>query len=143
MVIGYKIIHSTFPSVAPDIINTFTRMYPMAPLTDYEEQTITINLIMETKITAERRLICYSQSIYDDMRLEVAEYTGLELMADNTLSTILTTVQPMYNESSILIIDDDSKSHIITTTLCLFGGQCSPSILCQCPSTYICQTTHA
>ena len=121
MVIGYLIIHTTlFPSVAPDVINTFTRMYPKLPMTDYEEQTIGINLIMDTKITETRRIICYSQTIYNDMRLEVAEYTGLGLIVDNTLSTIFTKVEPMYNENAILIIDDDGTLHIITITLYLF-----------------------
>ena len=82
MVIGYLIIHATlFPSVAPDVINTFTRVYPRLPMTDYEEQTIGINLIRDTKITATRRIICYNQTIYNDMRLEVSEYTGLGLVA--------------------------------------------------------------
>ena len=81
----------------------------MLPMTDYEEQTIAINLIMDAKITALRRIICYNQTIYNDMRLEVAEYTGLGLVPDDTLSTVSTRVEPMYNESSILIIDDDSK----------------------------------
>ena len=121
MVIGYLIIHVTlFPSVAPDVINTFTRMYPRLPMTDYEEQTIGINLITDTKITATRRIICYSQTIYNDMRLEVSEYTGLGLIADNTLSTTITEVEPMYNENAILIIDDDGTLHIITITLYLF-----------------------
>ena len=118
--IGYLIIHATlFPSVAPDVINTFTRMYPRLPMTDYEEQTIGVNLIRDTKFTARRRIICYNQTIYNDMCLEVAEYTGLGLVP-NTLSTVLTEVEPMYNESSILIIDDDGTLHIITTTLCLY-----------------------
>ena len=120
MVIGYLIIHATlFPSVAPDVINTFTRRYPRLPMTDYEEQTIGINLIRDTKITTTRRIICYNQTIYNDMRLEVAEYTGLGLVP-NTLSTVLTEVEPLYNEGSILIIDDDGTLHIITITLCLF-----------------------
>ena len=118
---GYLIIHATlFPSVAPDVINTFTRMYPRLPMTDYEEQTIAINRITDTVITATRRIICYNQTIYNDMRLEVAKYTGLGLVPDNLLSTVLTEVEPMYNESSILIIDDDSKLHITITFL--LGG---------------------
>ena len=101
MVIGYLIIHATlFPSVAPDVINTFTRTYPRLPMTDYEEQTIGTNLIRDTKITATRRIICYNQTIYNDMRLEVSEYTGLGLIVDNALSTVLTEVEPMYNESA-------------------------------------------
>ena len=112
-------MHGTFSSVAPDIIDFFILAYPILPMTDYEEQTIATNLIMGTKITAERRIVCYNQTIYNDMRLEVAEYTGLGLVP-NTLSTVLTEVEPMYNESSILIIDDDGTLHIITITLCLY-----------------------
>ena len=131
MVIGYLIIHATlFPSVAPDVINTFTRMYPRLPMTDYEEQTIGVNLIRDTKITALRRIICYNQSIYDDVRLEVSEYAGLGLVADDTLSTQLTEVEPMYDDSAILIIDDDSKLHIITTTLYIsFWGRSPPKLM--------------
>ena len=144
MVIGYLIIHATlFPSVAPDVINTFTRMYPRLPMTDYEEQTIAINRITDTVITATRRIICYNQTIYNDMRLEVAEYTGLGLVPDNLLSTVLTEVEPMYNESSILIIDDDSKLHITITFLWEEAHQMmSMHSLCLCPSVYIYQTTH-
>ena len=121
MVIGYLIIHATlFPSLAPDVINTFTGMYPRLPMTDYEEHAIGISLIRDTRITATRRIICYNQTIYNDMRLEVAEYTGLGLVPNTFLSTVLTEVEPMYNESSILIIDDDGTLHIITITLCLF-----------------------
>ena len=87
-------------------------------MTDYEEQTIGTNLIRDTVITATRRIICYNQTIYNDMRLEVSEYTGLGLIVDNALSTVLTEVEPMYNESAILIIDDDGKLHIIATTFC-------------------------
>ena len=112
-------LYTLFPSVAPDVINAFTRMYPRLPMTDYEEQTIGTNLIRDTKITATRRIICCNQTIYNDMRLEVSEYTGLGLVP-NTLSTVLTEVEPMYNESSILIIDDDSKLHITITFL--LGG---------------------
>ena len=122
MVIGYLIIHATlFPSVAPDVIHSLTRMYPRLPMTDYEEQTIGINLITDTVINATRRIICYNQTIYNDMRLEVPEYTGLGLVPDNVLSTVLTEVEPMYDNSAILIIDDDSKLHITF----LLGGNSS------------------
>ena len=122
MVIGYLIIHATlFPSVAPDVINTFTRIYPIAPMTDYEEQTIAINRITDTVINATRRIICYNQIIYNDMRLEVPKYTGLGLVPDNVLSTVFTEVEPMYDDSAILIIDDDSKLHITF----LLGGSSS------------------
>ena len=131
MVIGYLIIHATlFPSVAPDVTNTFTRMYPRLPMTDYEEQTIGINLIRDTKITTTRRIICYNQTIYNDMRLEVAEYTGLGLVPNTLSSTVLTEVEPMYDESSILIIDDDGTLHIITITLCFLRGS-SPKDECM------------
>ena len=54
---GYcLLIYATFPSVAPDIINIFARMYPMLPMTDYEEQTIAINLICN--MTAVHSIHC-------------------------------------------------------------------------------------
>ena len=103
----------------------------MAPMTDFEEQTEATNRIMNAEITGRGllliRIICYNQTIYNDMRLEVAEYTGLGLVPDNRLSTVLTEVEPMYNESSILIIDDDSKLHITITFL--LGGSL-PKLIC-------------
>ena len=58
------------------------------------------------------RLICYNQSIYDDNCLELDEFAGLTLGVidnNNVLTTVLTEVQPMYDQASILIVDNDSE----------------------------------
>ena len=81
----------------------------MAPLADYEEQIRGINRIRDTVINATRRIVCYSQIIYDDMRLEVTEYAGLTLAVRD--SSVLTEVQRMYDQVTIQIIDDDSELH--------------------------------
>ena len=83
----------------------------MADWTDYAQQTPATNVIDNTFITEEMRLICYNQPIYDDNCLELDEYAGLTLgvILDNTLTTVLTEVQPMYDQASILIVDNDSK----------------------------------
>ena len=51
----------------------------MAPLTDYQEQTISQNIIRNILINETRRVICYDQPIYNDERLELMEYAGLQL----------------------------------------------------------------
>ena len=87
----------------------------MNPLADYEEQTSPFfSRISNTAINATRTIICYNQPIYDDMRLEPIEYVGLELSANSEKhfinpSSVLTIVQPMYDNSVIYIVDDDSK----------------------------------
>ena len=91
---------------APDSPD-FLRVYPMAPLTDYEEQIRGINRIRNTVINATRRIICYSQTIYDDVRLEMSEYAGLTLAIRD--ASVLTEVQPMYDFVAIEIIDDDGE----------------------------------
>ena len=96
------IIHHPAPD-APD----FLGMYSMAPLTDYEEQIRGINRIRNTVINATRRIICYSQTIYDDVRLETSEYAGLTLAIRD--ASVRTEVQPMYDFVAIEIIDDDGE----------------------------------
>ena len=91
---------------APDSPN-FLGLYPMAPMSDYEEQIRFINRIRNTVINATRRVICYNLPIYDDIRLEVTEYAGLTLAVRD--SSILTLVQPMYDQFAIQILDDDSE----------------------------------
>ena len=63
----------------------------MAPGTDYEEQIRGINRIRNTVINATTQIICYNQTIYDDMRLEVTEYAGLTLAVRD--SSVHTEVQ--------------------------------------------------
>ena len=81
----------------------------MDPGTDYEEQIRGTNRIRDTVINATRMIICYNQTIYDDMRLEASEYAGLTLAVRD--SSVLTVVQPMYDQVTVQILDDDSELH--------------------------------
>ena len=81
----------------------------MAPLTDYQEQTRSRNIIRNTVINATRRVVCYDQPIYDDVRLELPEYAGLTLDVRESPNLIITKVQSMYDQVAIQIVDDDSK----------------------------------
>ena len=78
----------------------------MAPMTDYEEQIRFANRIRNDIINATRRIICYNQIIYDDIRLEVSEYAGLTLAVRD--SSVITLVRPLYDQVAIQILDDDS-----------------------------------
>ena len=67
------------------------------------------------------RLICYNQPIYDDNCLELDEYAGLALAVidnNNILTTVFTEVKPMYDQASILIVDNDSE--LMTQYACGF-----------------------
>ena len=92
---------------APDEPNIFS-IYPMADGNDYAQQTPPVNVIDDTFITQEMRLICYNQPIYDDNCLELDEYAGLTLGV-NYLTTVFTNLEPMYDQASILIVDNDSE----------------------------------
>ena len=96
------------PLTAPDSPN-FLGMYSMAPMTDYEEQIRGINYIRNTVINATRRIICYNQPIYDDMRLEMTEYAGLTLAVRDP--SVFTVVRPMYDQVAITILDNDGEVH--------------------------------
>ena len=77
---------------------------------DYAQQTITVNAIDDFLIHEESRIICYNQTIYDDFRLEMNEYAGLTLgVKENQQTTVLTLVRELYDQSSILILDNDSE----------------------------------
>ena len=77
---------------------------------DYAQQTIGINAIDDILIRELMRIVCYNQSIYNDLRVELDEYAGLTLgVRENQFTTVLTLVKPMYDQASILILDDDSK----------------------------------
>ena len=78
----------------------------MAPRSDYEEQIRFTNRIRNDIINATRRIICYNQIIYDDIRLEVSEYAGLTLAVRD--SSVITLVRPLYDQVAIQILDDDS-----------------------------------
>ena len=81
--------------------------------TDFAQQTRAVNVIDDIIITEERRLICYNQPIYDDPYLEPDEYAGLTLgvIDDNDFdrTTVLTEVEPLYDHTAILIVDNDSE----------------------------------
>ena len=79
----------------------------MAPGTDYAEQTVGVNAIDDATITELMRIVCYNQSIYEDMRLEGDEWLGLTLAVDR--ANVFTTVRLMYDQAAILIQDNDSK----------------------------------
>ena len=80
----------------------------MIPTSDYEQQVLGFNDIRDRIINSTRRVVCYNQTIYDDTHLESAEYIGLTLAI--TYDTVPTTVQPMYDQAAILILDSDSKA---------------------------------
>ena len=85
----------------------------MAPRTDYQEQTRSRNIIRNMVINATRRVICYDQPIYNDERLELMEYAGLQLdVRDATVEVVL--VRPRYDNATILIVDDDSQLLLYT-----------------------------
>ena len=81
--------------------------------TDFAQQTRTVNVIDGIMITEERRTICYNQPIYDDPCLEPDEYAGLTLRVidenDEDRTTVLTEVEPFYDHTAILIVDNDSE----------------------------------
>ena len=88
---------------------TFLGVYPTDTEMDYEEQIRGINRIRNTVINsiATRRVVCYKQHIYDDIRLEMSEYIGLTLAVRD--ASVHTEVKPFYDEVAIQIVDDDSK----------------------------------
>lgn len=78
--------------------------------TDYAQQTNAVNTIDDVLISEDQRIVCYSQPIYEDVRLEQHEYIGLMLgVRDYFLTTALTVVEPMKSQASILILDNDSR----------------------------------
>ena len=80
---------------------------------DYAQQTSAVNAIDDSPISEVMRLICYNQTIYNDVRLELNEYMGLTLgVRDYSLTRVLTFVQLTYDEASILIVDNDSKFYV-------------------------------
>ena len=89
-------------------------LYSMSDQTDYAQQTEEVNTIADTVIREEMRIVCYNQSIYEDFRVELDEYAGISLgIRDNSQTTALTNVDPMYDQASILIVDNDSEFNII------------------------------
>ena len=97
----------------PDPFNFLTQSYNMIPFSDYEQQQLLSNRIRNTGINATRRVICYDQPIYDDMRLEPAEYFGMTLTVQGMPpTTVLTDVRPKYDQVAICILDDDGEKYV-------------------------------
>ena len=100
----------SFP--APDGPN-FLSQYTMAEGTDFAKQTRAVNVIDDIIISQERRIICYNQPIYDDLCLEPDEYAGLTLGVINyndfDQTTIVTEVEPLFDQAAIFIVDNDSE----------------------------------
>ena len=94
----------------PDPFNFLTQSYNMIPFSDYEQQQQLSNRIRSIGINATRRVICYDQTIYNNMRLEVAEYFGMTLTVQGMPpTTVITKIRPMYDQVAIKILDDDGK----------------------------------
>ena len=83
--------------------------YSMSDESDYAQQTRAINAIDDETITELMRIICYNQSIYDDMQLEDDEWLGLTLSVDSRRASVLTNIRPMYDQAAIMIQDNDSE----------------------------------
>ena len=82
----------------------------MAERSDFHHQTAAINLIDDFLIREQMRIVCYNQTIYDDLRLEANEYAGLTLgVEDYPQTTVLTLVKELFDQASILILDNDSE----------------------------------
>ena len=78
--------------------------------TDFAQQTRAVNVIDDIIIQETRRIICYNQLIYDDDILELDEYAGLTLgVVEENEYQIPTEAKPMYDQVSILILDNDSE----------------------------------
>ena len=98
---------------APDPPNLLSQ-YLISEGSDYAQQTYAVNIIDDMLIYVIMRTVCYSQTIYNDLRLEPHEYIGLTLGVKK--ATVETLLKPMYGQSSILIRDNDSK--YFSTTFC-------------------------
>ena len=82
----------------------------MIPFSDYEQQQLLSNHIRNIGINATRRVICYDQPIYDDIRLEIAEYFGMTLTVQGMPpTTVLTAIRPLYDQVAILILDNNDS----------------------------------
>ena len=72
---------------------------------DYPQQLLRFNDLRDIQILETRRRICYNQTVYNDVRLEADEWTGLTLQIGTSTAR---TVTGIYH-TKIRIIDDDGK----------------------------------
>ena len=91
---------------APDPPDFLSR-YLMSEASDYAQQTSAVNAIDDILISELRRVICYNQSIYDDLIVELDEYSGLTLGVRDKLFTPV--IKLRYDQAAILILDNDRK----------------------------------
>ena len=93
---------------APDSSTFPILTYPMMEGTDFQQRTSLSALFNPlTTIDAIVRVVCYNQTIYYDQSLEPHEYLGLTLGVRR--ASVNTLVEPMYNQASILILDNDGE----------------------------------
>ena len=83
---------------------------------DYKQQIF--DLIIDNIFNYTISVICYNQTIYDDMRLEVSEYLGLTLTVNDTYD--ITYILPKYSQAAIQILDNDSKQVILLKEITLY-----------------------
>ena len=79
--------------------------------TDYAQQTLAVNALDDHTISEGMRIVCYNQTIYDDVVAEGQEYVGLSLHVSQ--ASVLTQVQPVYDQAAILILDNDGNLYTI------------------------------
>ena len=75
---------------------------------DYPQQLLGFNDLRDIQIRENayneiRRRICYNQTIYNDVRLEADEWTGLTLQIGASTARTVTGI----DHTAIRIIDDD------------------------------------
>ena len=101
-----------FPSV-PDWFDFLFQSYEMIQFSDYEQQQLLSNRIRNIGINATRRVICYDQPIYNDIRLEVSEYFGMTLTVQGMPpTTAITEIRSEYDQVAILILDNDGEKYL-------------------------------
>ena len=106
MYVLLRILHTLlFPAPDPPV-GIFNR-HNMIIRSDYEEETRFASTIRSTFIEELRRQLCYDQVVYDDVRLELTETTGLGLVPDDLDTGV--EAEPLYSDSVVFIIDDDSE----------------------------------
>ena len=70
---------------------------------DYPQQLLGFNDLRTIQILETRRTICYNQTVYNDVRLEADEWTGLTLQIGAITVGTVTGI----DHTAIRIIDDD------------------------------------
>ena len=88
------------PPFRPEPSPPFNEDYPQQLLGFNDLRNIQIRENTQNEI---RRTICYNQTIYNDVRLEADEWTGLTLQIGPSTTTTVTGI----DHTAIGIIDDD------------------------------------